>query len=272
MRLISKFISILIISLILNSCALLKNNKEYKSKKNSRKSKIAENSNQKLSLVNNEEKKYTSFQRAESYIKTYSSVAKSEMNKYGIPASITLAQGLLESGIGIGYLAKNANNHFGIKCHKNWEGDRIYYDDDEKGECFRVYINPLESYYDHSIFLKNRARYAFLFKLKPNDYKGWAKGLKKAGYATDPKYSIKLINLIERYNLSRFDKPSVRRSNLTKDEKKNFRLIIHQVEKGDTLFSISRKYNIDIKDLIDQNNIRNETIYIGQKISIRVKE
>ena len=94
----------------------------------------------------------------------------------------------------------------------------------------------------------------------------------KAGYATDPKYSIKLINLIERYNLSRFDKPSVRRSNLTKDEKKNFRLIIHQVEKGDTLFSISRKYNIDIKDLIDQNNIRNETIYIGQKISIRVKE
>ena len=194
------------------------------------------------------------------------------MNKYGIPASITLAQGLLESGIGIGYLAKNANNHFGIKCHKNWKGDRIYYDDDEKGECFRVYINPLESYYDHSIFLKNRIRYAFLFELKSNDYEGWAKGLKKAGYATDPKYSIKLINLIERYNLSRFDKLSLRRSNLTKDEKKNFRLIIHQVEKGDTLFSISRKYNIDIKDLIDQNNIRNETIYIGQNISIRVKE
>ena len=127
--------------------------------------------------------------------------------------------------------------------------------DDEKGECFRVYLNPLESYYDHSIFLKDRSRYSFLFDLKSNDYIGWAKGLKKAGYATDPKYSTKLISLIERYNLSRFDNSNFK--TLNKKEEKKYRLIIHQVEKGDTLFSISRKYNIDIKDLIDQNNITN---------------
>ena len=254
---------VLIISLTINSCGLLKNNKQYKSKKNQKSIKQSK-------LIENKDQKITSFDRAELYIKTYSSVAKSEMNKYGIPASITLAQGLLESGLGIGYLAKNANNHFGIKCHKNWKGGRIYYDDDEKGECFRVYLNPLESYYDHSIFLKDRSRYSFLFDLKSNDYIGWAKGLKKAGYATDPKYSTKLISLIERYNLSRFDNSNFK--TLNKKEEKKYRLIIHQVEKGDTLFSISRKYNIDIKDLIDQNNITNKTIYIGQNISIKVRD
>jgi flagellum-specific peptidoglycan hydrolase FlgJ len=265
MRLILKLIPILIISATINSCGLLKNNKKYKPKNN-------EKSNKQLAVIQNEDKKTTPFKGAELYIKTYSSVAKSEMNKYGIPASITLAQGLLESGMGIGYLAKNANNHFGIKCHKNWEGDRIYYDDDEKGECFRVYTNSLESYYDHSIFLNNRSRYKFLFELNSNDYKGWAKGLKKAGYATDPKYSTKLINLIERYNLSRFDKSNFKRASSNKYEKKKYRLIIHQVEKGDTLFSISRKYNVDIKDLIDQNNIINKTIYIGQNINVKVRD
>ena len=263
MRLNSELMLFLIISLTINSCGLLKNNKQYKSKKNQKSIKQS-------TVIENKDQKITSFDRAELYIKTYSSVAKSEMNKYGIPASITLAQGLLESGMGIGYLAKNANNHFGIKCHKNWKGGRIYYDDDEEGECFRVYLNPLESYYDHSIFLKNRSRYSFLFDLKSNDYIGWAKGLKKAGYATDPKYSTKLISLIERYNLSRFDNSNFK--TLNKKEGKKYRLIIHQVEKGDTLFSISRKYNIDIKDLIDQNNITNKTIYIGQNISIKVRD
>ena len=254
---------VLIISLTVNSCGLLKSNKQYESKKNQKSIKQS-------TVIENGDQKITSFDRAELYIKTYSSVAKSEMNKYGIPASITLAQGLLESGMGIGYLAKNANNHFGIKCHKNWKGGRIYYDDDEKGECFRVYLNPLESYYDHSIFLKDRSRYSFLFDLKSNDYIGWAKGLKKAGYATDPKYSTKLISLIERYNLSRFDNSNFK--TLNKKKEKKYRLIIHQVEKGDTLFSISRKYNVDIKDLIDQNNITNKTIYIGQNISIKVRD
>ena len=263
MRLNPELMLVLIISLTINSCGLLKNNKQYKSKKNQKSIKQSP-------VVENKDQKITSFDRAELYIKTYSSVAKSEMNKYGIPASITLAQGLLESGMGIGYLAKNANNHFGIKCHKNWKGGRIYYDDDEKGECFRVYLNPLESYYDHSIFLKDRSRYSFLFDLKSNDYIGWAKGLKKAGYATDPKYSTKLISLIERYNLSRFDNSNFK--TLNKKEEKKYRLIIHQVEKGDTLFSISRKYNVDIEDLIDQNNITNKTIYIGQNISIKVRD
>ena len=263
MRLNPELMLVLIISLTINSCGLLKNNKQYKSKKNQKSIKQS-------SVIENEDQKITSFDRAELYIKTYSSVAKSEMNKYGIPASITLAQGLLESGMGIGYLAKNANNHFGIKCHKNWKGGRIYYDDDEKGECFRVYLNPLESYYDHSIFLKDRSRYSFLFDLKSNDYVGWAKGLKKAGYATDPKYSTKLISLIERYNLSRFDNSNFK--TLNKKEEKKYRLIIHQVEKGDTLFSISRKYNVDIEDLIDQNNIKNKTIYIGQNISVKVRD
>ena len=263
MRLNPELMLFLIISLTINSCGLLKNNKQYKSKKNQKSIKQS-------TVIENEDQKITSFDRAELYINTYSSVAKSEMNKYGIPASITLAQGLLESGMGIGYLAKNANNHFGIKCHKNWKGGRIYYDDDEKGECFRVYLNPLESYYDHSIFLKDRSRYSFLFDLKSNDYIGWAKGLKKAGYATDPKYSTKLISLIERYNLSRFDDSNFK--TLNKKKEKKYRLIIHQVEKGDTLFSISRKYNVDIKDLIDQNNITNKTIYIGQNISIKVRD
>ena len=263
MRLNPELMLVLIISLTINSCGLLKNNKQYKSKKNQKSIKQS-------TLIENKDQKITSFDRAELYIKTYSSVAKSEMNKYGIPASITLAQGLLESGMGIGYLAKNANNHFGIKCHKNWKGGRIYYDDDEKGECFRVYLNPLESYYDHSIFLKDRSRYSFLFDLKSNDYIGWAKGLKKAGYATDPKYSTKLISLIERYNLSRFDNSNFK--TLNKKEEKKYRLIIHQVEKGDTLFSISRKYNVDIEDLIDQNDITNKTIYIGQNISIKVRD
>ena len=121
------------------------------------------------------------------------------------PASITLAQGVLESGYGEGTLAKKANNHFGIKCHKGWKGKSIRHDDDAKNECFRSYKNPLRSYRDHSLFLVDRDRYSSLFKLKRKDYKGWARGLKAAGYATDPKYAEKLISLIERFNLTRFD-------------------------------------------------------------------
>ena len=115
------------------------------------------------------------------------------MVDYGIPASITLAQGILESGSGKGELTRKSNNHFGIKCHRNWTGDRAYHDDDEKGECFRRYNHPMYSFNDHSQFLTGRKRYAFLFKLRKDDYKGWARGLRKAGYATDKKYPQKLI-------------------------------------------------------------------------------
>lgn len=139
------------------------------------------------------------------YIKKFAPAAVKNMRFYKIPASITLAQGVLESGYGESTLAKKANNHFGIKCHKEWRGRSIRHDDDEEDECFRSYKNPLKSYRDHSLFLVDRNRYNSLFELKRKDYKGWAKGLKAAGYATDPKYAEKLISLIERFNLTRFD-------------------------------------------------------------------
>lgn len=141
----------------------------------------------------------------EQYVRTYSKVAVSEMYRSGIPASITLAQGLLESGAGKSRLATEGNNHFGIKCHSNWTGDRIYHDDDRKGECFRKYRNASESFRDHSDFLRYKDRYKFLFDLEITDYKAWATGLKKAGYATDPAYSRKLIKIIEDYKLYEYD-------------------------------------------------------------------
>lgn len=138
------------------------------------------------------------------YIENFHQIAIQQQNEHGIPASITLAQGLLESGAGKSMLAVKANNHFGIKCH-DWTGAKIYYDDDKKNECFRKYKRVLDSYEDHSAFLKNRSRYASLFELQQTDYKGWAHGLKKAGYATDPTYAYKLISIIEEYELHRFD-------------------------------------------------------------------
>lgn len=139
------------------------------------------------------------------YIREYASIAVSEQAKFGIPASITLAQGLLESGAGQSELARLSNNHFGIKCHTGWTGERTYYDDDARNECFRKYKHVSQSYDDHSLFLTSRPRYADLFKLKPTDYKGWAHGLKKAGYATDPNYAYKLIKIIEDYGLHQLD-------------------------------------------------------------------
>ena len=139
------------------------------------------------------------------YIKKYAPAATKNMRFYKIPASITLAQGILESGHGQSTLAKKANNHFGIKCHRGWKGKSILHDDDAKDECFRSYKNPLRSYKDHSLFLVERDRYSSLFKLNRKDYKSWAIGLKAAGYATDPKYAEKLISLIERFKLNRFD-------------------------------------------------------------------
>jgi len=139
------------------------------------------------------------------YIDTYSSIAVQEMLRSGVPASITLAQGLLESGAGLSTLAVNGNNHFGIKCHAGWTGRTMLQDDDHKNECFRMYDSPEESFRDHSDFLRYKDRYKFLFDLERTDYKAWAHGLKKAGYATDPKYPAKLIKYIEEYNLARFD-------------------------------------------------------------------
>lgn len=154
---------------------------------------------------------YTKAQKlsAEQYIALYAPTAVYEMERSGIPASITLAQGLLESGNGNSPLAATANNHFGIKCHAEWTGDRYYQDDDEKNECFRYYTSANQSYQDHTDFLMTRSRYAFLFELQKTDYKSWAQGLKQAGYATNPQYPSLLIDLIGKYSLHQYDLKTV---------------------------------------------------------------
>ncbi|MCE3282745.1 MAG: mannosyl-glycoprotein endo-beta-N-acetylglucosamidase [Chitinophagaceae bacterium] len=146
------------------------------------------------------------------YVNNHKEIAIKEMQRTGVPASITLAQGILESGSGESDLAKRSNNHFGIKCKPEWTGGRVYHDDDEKGECFRSYTSVEQSYSDHSDFLKSRAHYASLFKLDPTDYEGWAHGLKKAGYATTPTYAQQLINLIQKYDLHQYTLIALERS------------------------------------------------------------
>lgn len=139
------------------------------------------------------------------YIQKYASIAVKEMKRTGVPASITLAQGILESDSGRSALARKGNNHFGIKCHNDWSGKKMYFDDDKRDECFRVYANAEASFRDHSDFLRGKDRYKSLFDLKTTDYKAWAKGLKKAGYATDPNYANRLIGIIEQYELYEYD-------------------------------------------------------------------
>lgn len=203
----------------------------------------------------------------EKYIDTYKEIAQNEMKLYDIPASITLAQGILESGSGKGRLSVKANNHFGIKCHK-WAGKKIYHDDDKKQECFRKYKDAKYSFRDHSLFLTERKRYAKLFKLKKEDYKGWAKGLKAAGYATDRKYPQKLISLIERYKLYEFDK-EVLGDSYKKYVEPVSDAVTYTVAKGDTLYSISRQYNITVKELKNLNGLSDNTISIGQALIVK---
>ena len=202
------------------------------------------------------------------YIATYADIAREEMRRYKIPASITLAQGILESASGKGRLAVKANNHFGIKCH-GWTGAKIYHDDDRSQECFRKYKEAKSSYEDHSKFLTGRGRYADLFKLKQDDYKGWARGLKKAGYATDRKYPDKLISLIERYKLYEYDEEVL---GSKKDEIKIVRVNsgtkIHIVEKGDTLYSLSKRYNTTVDAIKSTNRLSSNSLAIGQELKI----
>ena len=193
----------------------------------------------------------------EDYVKFYSTIAMDEMMQFGIPASITLAQGILESGSGKGRLAVEANNHFGIKCH-DWNGKKIYHDDDKEQECFRKYDNPEYSFRDHSLFLTNRSRYSFLFDLKKDDYKKWAKGLKKAGYATDPRYAQKLIDLIERYELYKFDNIVLKKKNK-----------LYKVKRGDTLYSVSEKFNMSVNSIKKLNNLNDDKLSVGQTIIIK---
>ena len=195
----------------------------------------------------------------EAYIKKYRELAVEEMKKYHIPASITLAQGLLESGAGQSALARKSNNHFGIKCGSDWYGKTVSHDDDARGECFRAYKHPKDSYEDHSKFLAGRPRYASLFNLNINDYKGWARGLKKAGYATNPRYADQLIGIIELYELYKYDD-----KNYLKWIKKNPNphqtyiangLLYIVVRAGDSWKSISQEFDISQKKLRKYNDL-----------------
>jgi flagellum-specific peptidoglycan hydrolase FlgJ len=205
------------------------------------------------------------------YIKNYAAIAVKEMHEHKIPASITLAQGILESGSGKGELALKSNNHFGIKCHTGWQGERVYHDDDEQGECFRKYQYVATSYKDHSAFLTQRKRYAFLFNYRTKNYKKWAKGLKKAGYATDKKYPKKLIRIIETYKLNEFDnlkKKDFKDIEIPEKTKKPAYTIgnYYQVKKGDTLYSIAKKFKTTVALLKEINGLKENTISIGQHL------
>lgn len=220
------------------------------------------------------------------YIEQYKDIAIAEMEQYGIPASIKLAQALLESGNGNSPLARQANNHFGIKCTPEWDGRKTYQDDDHRNDCFRVYKRVEDSFHDHSKFLL-RKRYAALFELDKNDYKGWARGLKSAGYATNPKYADLLISLIERYELYQYDRPETRDEknhreaivhteiveNKTEEvpvveTKAPVRIDIHEVKQGDTLAAIARKYGMGTGELMDLNGLKSESLFIGQLILV----
>jgi len=205
------------------------------------------------------------------YINQYKDIAKSNMSQYGIPASIILGQGILESGAGTGPLSALANNHFGIKCHKEWNGPSVKYDDDAAQECFRQYNHPSESYKDHSVFLSGRPRYLDLFSLEKDDYQAWAKGLKKAGYATDPKYPEKLIGLIERYQLNKYDSEVLGKTYIPVSTKDSISVNsdVYQVSQGDTLYSISKKFNLSVDDLRKKNNMSDNAISIGQNLKIK---
>lgn len=218
------------------------------------------------------------------FIKKYKSIAMQEMDRTGIPASIKLAQGILESGCGSSKLAINANNHFGIKCH-NWNGASFIMDDDSRNECFRKYRNPEESWVDHSEFLTSRPRYASLFKLSKTDYKGWAKGLKKAGYATAPDYAQKLIKIIEDEELYQYDKPGKKRHvpnelNYKINNTQNYQSrVVYinnipciKVKEGDTFEGIAQYFGIPLKRLLAYNDKNELSIRNGMHVFLKKKK
>ncbi|MDE6272101.1 MAG: glucosaminidase domain-containing protein [Muribaculaceae bacterium] len=223
----------------------------------------------------------------EEYIEKYAEMAIDQMNTYGVPASITLAQGLLESAAGRSTLAREGNNHFGIKCHKEWNGRSMLRNDDKPNECFRVYNSAAESFKDHSLFLR-RNRYASLFDLDIKDYNGWARGLKKCGYATDPNYAARLISIIELYQLNRFDSGYSRQHPHEAAETAEF---IHKMlqrkhvvrrnrglhyviaQPGDTYGKIALELNVKASNLLKYNDVEKdgeikpwEEVYLQEKL------
>jgi len=213
----------------------------------------------------------------EDYIGLYSEAAMQSMRVYGIPASIKLAQGILESGSGNGRLCREANNHFGIKCKEEWTGESITHTDDAPDECFRKYKSALESYNDHSEFLAHRVYYKDLFALNKNDYTSWAKGLKKAGYATDPRYPQKLIGIIERYKLYEYDQKvlgtefngSALQAEVHTQEFRPTAEHLYTVQTGDTLYAISQKFNSSVDVIKQLNNLTSNNLNVGQIIKIQ---
>lgn len=228
----------------------------------------------------------------QAYVDQYKDLAIEQMLKYNIPASITLSQGLLESGAGRSWLTKSSNNHFGIKCH-GWTGRRVFHDDDERGECFRAYDNPRQSFEDHSRFLATQSRYARLFNYSRTDYKSWARGLKQCGYATNPQYASKLIQIIELYNLNQYDKAKkfdqfmVKHStedgvapdgnfHVIKAYNKNYYVI---ARKGDSFQSLSKELCIGKRKLAKYNErsykeelAAGDVIYLKKKRKKATKE
>ncbi len=227
------------------------------------------------------------------YISKYKDIAMEEMQRTGVPASITLAQGIHETGAGTSDLVTKSNNHFGIKCKTEWTGEKVYHDDDARGECFRKYDDPIQSYKDHSDFLKYRPYYASLFKLDPLDYKAWAYGLKKAGYATNPKYPQILIKLIEDYNLQDYSLIAMNKkapdenglvwasnttvvksetSQLAKQPQKDLKLVyptgvfkinrtkVILVPKGTSYLKIAEEHRLDLSKLFDFNDMKEEDV------------
>ena len=201
------------------------------------------------------------------YIDKYKNIAIDHMKRHKIPASITLAQGLLESGAGNSELARKSNNHFGIKCHSDWKGERVYHADDKPNDCFRKYKKVEDSYEDHSLFLK-RQRYQLLFKLNITDYRGWARGLQECGYATDKAYANKLIKLIEDYELYQHDKEKKEKEEVKKEEEAPVAIVEHKhipykthnliyviARDGDTYEAIAMEFEFEPKDLYKYNEV-----------------
>ena len=219
------------------------------------------------------------------YIGEYSGLAVSHMKLYKIPASITLAQGLLESGAGMSQFVKKSNNHFGIKCHNNWKGERVYHNDDNPNDCFRKYKRAEDSFEDHSRFLTERPRYANLFKLDIKDYKAWAKGLQQSGYATDKAYANKLIKIIEDYSLYQYDEINLKKGKQTKKQNrpisaplrdrsvyKTFGLIYVIAGDNDSFDGIASDLNFDVEDLLKYNEVhlgfplhKGDIVYLEKK-------
>jgi len=221
-----------------------------------------------LSTTNNANGQQSQNNNYLSYIETYKNLAIAHQSRYKIPASIKLSQGLLESSAGKSILARDANNHFGIKCGSGWTGEQIYADDDKPKECFRKYSTVKDSYEDHSKFLSEKSRYAPLFLLEADDYKSWAEGLKKCGYATDPLYASKLINLIKTYQLYQFDKKGF----FPRDIYKTFGLIYVIATSNDSFRSIASDLNFKEKDLLKYNEVpsnfrlqQGDIIYLQKK-------